>query len=244
MTTATAQFERAPTPGSSAQRGELALALQEAFTVAVRLRANRQVAADATSFRAHVKQLLTNADRDARARGYDADSVKLAIYAFVAFLDESVLNSNQPMFAEWPRQPLQEEVFGDHVAGENFYRYLGDLLARQDSDHLADLLEVFQLCLLLGFRGRYGSDAAGLHTIQAQVREKIARIRGGSPPLSSAWRPPENETIAYITDPWFRRLSITALALLGFTLVLWIVYRLMLGSGVAEIRSLAERLGA
>ena len=34
------------------RRGQLAMALQEAFTVAVRLRADRQVAADADSFRA------------------------------------------------------------------------------------------------------------------------------------------------------------------------------------------------
>ena len=48
-------------------RGRLALALQEAFTVAVRLRANRQVAADADSFRAQIRHLLSAADRDARA---------------------------------------------------------------------------------------------------------------------------------------------------------------------------------
>jgi type VI secretion system protein ImpK len=106
----------------TANRGDLALALQEAFTVAVRLRAGRQVAADATSFRAHIKQLLGAADQRARAAGYDGDTVKLAVYAFIALLDESVLTSGQPMFAEWARQPLQEEVFGEHMAGENFFR--------------------------------------------------------------------------------------------------------------------------
>jgi len=241
MTTATLEFPRATVSSGSPRRGELALTLQEAFTVAVRLRANRQVAADAGSFRAHVKQLLAAADRDARNAHYDADSVKLAIYAYVAFLDESVLNSNQPMFADWPRQPLQEEIFGDHVAGENFYRYLADLLARQDSEDLADLLEVFHLCMLLGFRGRYGADAAGLHAVQAQVREKIARIRGGPPALSSAWRPPD-EVISSAKDPWIRRLGVAALGLLVLAIVLWAGYRLALGSGASELRGLADRL--
>src|SRR5690606_17285143 len=95
-----------------ARRGELALALQEAFTVAVRLRTNRQVAANAQSFRAHVKQLLDGAHRHAAHAGYNPELIRLAIYAYIAFLDESVLNSGQAMFAEWPRQPLQEEVFG------------------------------------------------------------------------------------------------------------------------------------
>ncbi|MGH7505688.1 MAG: DotU family type IV/VI secretion system protein, partial [Longimicrobiales bacterium] len=80
----------------ASRRGELALALQEAFTVAVRLRTNRQVAANADAFRAHVKQLLGAADRQARGAGYDADLVRLAVYAYIAFLDESVLNSSQP----------------------------------------------------------------------------------------------------------------------------------------------------
>src|SRR5690606_10520389 len=155
MTTSTQDHPPRTTAAQNPRRGQLALALQEPFTVAIRLRANRQVAADADSFRAHIKQLLGAADRAARRLGYDGGDVRLAVYAFIAFLDESVLNSNQPMFAAWPRQPLQEEIFGEHMAGENFFRYLDDLLARQDSEDLADLLEVYQLCMLLGFRGRY-----------------------------------------------------------------------------------------
>src|SRR5687767_14449420 len=144
MTTATLSQPRIRET-TAATRGELALALQEAFTVAVRLRAGRQVAADAASFRVHVKQLLASADQRARAAGYDGDTVKLAVYAYIALLDESVLNSAQPMFAEWSRQPLQEEVFGEHMAGENFFRTVQELLARQDSEAVADLLEVYQL---------------------------------------------------------------------------------------------------
>ena len=83
----------------------------------MRLRANRQTAADADSFRAHLKQLLATADDQARRSGYDQGTVKRAIYAVTVFLDESVLNSSQPMFADWPRKPLQEEIFGGHMGG-------------------------------------------------------------------------------------------------------------------------------
>ena len=97
------------------RRGTLALVLQEALTAIVRLRANRQAAADAESFRAHLKQLLATADDQSRRAGYDQGTVKRAIYAATVFLDESVLNSSQPMFADWPRKPLQEEIFGGHI---------------------------------------------------------------------------------------------------------------------------------
>lgn len=232
----------APATPHGERRGGLAAALQEAFTVAVRLRANRQVAADADSFRIQIKQLLAAADRDARHAGYDAEFVRLAIYAFVAFLDESVLNSAQPMFAAWPRQPLQEEVFGDHVAGETFFRHLEDLLGRQDSEDLADLLEVYLLCLLLGFRGRYGTAEPG--TLQARTRaiqEKIERSRGPRGDLSPAWVPPA-EAIALPRDPWTRRLGIAAIAGFALALTLFLGFRLALHTGLTEVRELVSQL--
>ena len=97
-------LQAAPVNPAPQRRGRLALALQEALTAGARLRANRQVAADADSFRNQVKHLLGRADQEARQAGYDPADVKLAIYGYIAFLDESVLNSGQPMFAGWPRR--------------------------------------------------------------------------------------------------------------------------------------------
>jgi type VI secretion system protein ImpK len=211
-----------------------------AFTVAVRLRAGRQVAADATSFRVHIKQLLAAADQRARASGYDGDTVKLAVYAFIALLDESVLTSAQPMFADWARQPLQEEVFGEHMAGENFFRNVQDLLARQDSDAVADLLEVYQLCMLLGFNGRYGAAIRpACNAVTTTMQDKIQRIRGSAPvELVPDWQLPAHEDVVLGRDPWARRLSIAAAATFGLALVLYVLYRVLLGSGLAELRSL------
>lgn len=211
------------------------MALQEAFTVAVRLRANRQAAADPDSFRAHMKNLLASADREARQAGCDGEHVKLAIYAVVAFLDESVLNSPEPAFAGWARKPLQEEIFGDHVAGEAFFRKLDVLLAQQDSEALADVLEVFLLCLRLGFRGRYGSGAGEqLHGLMDTVQRKIDRIRGPSPELSPDWRPPA-DAVAVGADPWLSRLGIGAAGAFILVLVLYGAFRLSLRSGSSEL---------
>jgi type VI secretion system protein ImpK len=241
--TATMEFAAPSSPAAPQRRGQLALSLQEAFTVAVRLRSNRQVAADAQSFRAHIKQLLAGADRDARGAGYDGASVKLAVYAFIAFLDESVLNSSQPMFAEWPRQPLQEEVFGDHMAGETFFRYLQELLGRQDSEETADILEVFQLCMLLGFRGRYAAQPGELNALMSQVQSKISRIRGESRRLSPTWPLPEGEAPPAARDPWLRRLGLAAAGTLALALILFLAYSLFLHSGITDVRALVARLG-
>ena len=230
-------------PQTPQRRGSLAIALQEALTAGARLRANRQVAADADSFRVQIKHLLGRADQDARQAGYDPADVKLAIYGYIAFLDESVLNSAQPMFAGLARQPLQEEIFGDHRAGQVFFLHLDELLARPDSDDLADVLEVYQLCMLLGFRGRYGAaDDGGLRTRLQAVHQKIERIRGRVGSLSPAATLPLDDLLPETRDPWLRRLLILAGSLLALTLVLYVVFRISLGNQVGDLRDFAAQL--
>ena len=222
-----------------AQRGLLAIVLQEVLTAVGRVRANRQSVTDAATFRNHIKQLLSGAHEEARRAGYASEDVKLAIYAIVMFLDESILNSPLPALAGWSRKPLQEELFGEHMGGEVFFENLRTLIGRQDSEELADVLEVYQLCLLLGFRGRYG--AAGQSEVQRWVgaaAEKIARVRGAPRELVPGWAPPERETFPVQRDPWIRRLAFAALGLASTAIVIWVVLRITLGSWISQLQSL------
>jgi type VI secretion system protein ImpK len=224
------------------RRGQLALCLQESFTVLVRLRTGRQVAASGDAFRQQVKGLLAAADRDARRLGYSGEDVRLAIYAFIAFLDESVLNSSQSMFAGWAKQPLQEEVFGDHVAGETFYRNLAQLLAQQDSEDLGDALEVYLLCLLLGFRGKYAVDPGRLEGSIGVIQERLLRIRGGIPPLAPDASLPTAEVPDAAADPWLPRLVRAAGGTLVLAILLYAAYRFSLGSTMGDLRALTAGL--
>jgi type VI secretion system protein ImpK len=234
--------DRPRATGDVSRRGLLALSLQEAFTTVTRLRANRQVAADAESFRVRIKQVLAAAEGEARQAGYGADDVRLGLFAVIAFLDETVLNSGQAMFADWPRRPLQEEVFGVHMAGELFFQYLQQLLSRPDSEDVADLLEVYELCLLLGFKGRYSaSRGAELQVLAAQVSEKIERVHGGIGELSPAWRPSSTE-IAQPDDRWVPRLIAGAAAAVVLALVLYAGFAISLHSGTSEVAGLTTQL--
>ena len=215
-------------------RGRLALSLQEALTAISRHRAGKQVAADAESFRAQFKQLLRAADDEARAAGYAEADVRLALFAVVVFLDESIMSAPQPMFAQWPRRPLQEEIFGGSTGGELFFQYLQQLLGRQESEPLADALEVYQLCLLLGFRGRYGGREDEAQMLAARLGEKIDRARGGASPLAPAWRPLQ-QPLTTGRDPMVKRLLTAGIVVLGLTLVLYVVYAIVLHSGVSDI---------
>jgi type VI secretion system protein ImpK len=221
--------------------GALALALQEAFIVAIRLRSQRQVAADPASFRQHVKQLVSVADHEARQLGYDPAYISRAVYAYLAFLDESVLGSRQASFTEW--QPLQADVFRDHNAGETFFQYLDELLGHQDSAPLADLLEVYQLCMLLGFRGRFGAAGqSGLQEKTITTAEKIRRIRGSEKELSPSWALPEGEVVEAPRDRWLPLLAALAAGALALCVVVFLVSWLSLRSRTAEVTEVLSQL--
>ena len=241
MAPAVPKGPQAPVGPPQPRRGQLALVLQEILTAIVRVRANRQVAADAESFRTHVKQVLSAAEQEARRLGYSSDDVRFALFAVVAFLDESVLNSPQPMFADWPRKPLQEEIFGGHLAGEIFFQNLRHLLTRQDSDDLADVLEVYQLCMLLGFHGRYStSETSELQMLMARVSDTMLRIRGGFGEFSPMWQPEAARVSARTPDFLGRVLSVAAATIILLTGALFVVFWTLEQRGVDDFRTIAS----
>jgi type VI secretion system protein ImpK len=219
----------------------LALIFQELITVGERLRSNRQSVADATTFRAQIWAAVRTANDTARNRGYAQEDIELAIFAVIAFVDESILNLRHPIFADWPRQPLQEERYGHHVAGEIFFQNLQKLLTRTDSAQLADLLEVYYLCLLLGFAGRYSLGGRGeLRAIMQQTADKLQRIRQTSAILSPDCQPPGDQVKRVSGDPVARWLMFAAIACAVLVIALFIVFHVMLGHGVDRLQQTAQ----
>ena len=233
-----------PSPGVQATQpphsGNLALTFQEMLTVIVRLRANRQVVNDAESFRTNMRAALKVAGTEAASQGYNADYIKFASFAVIAFLDESILNSGNPVFTDWPRRPLGEELFGSHLAGEIFFQGLERLLTAKDSMELGDLLEVYYLCLLLGYRGRYGvSGPESPRAIMDALGDKIRRIRGPLPPLSPDWTPGVGAP-PKTRDPWIRRLLLLGIACLVLTIALFAAFNLSLTSNSQSLISQSQ----
>lgn len=219
-------------PSAAGRRPEnLALLYQEVLTAIERLRGNRQGVTDANAFRHHTREALKTAAQHAMAAGYTADDVKLATFAAVAFLDESVLNSQNAIFADWVRQPLQAEMFGTQIAGEVFFQNLQQLLGRSDSQDLADLLELHYLCLVLGFGGRYSAGNRGeLNQVMTMTADKIRRIRGPFAPLSPNAAPPADR-VATGSDPLVRTLGIAAAICAILMVLLFVVYKVVLSNG-------------
>jgi type VI secretion system protein ImpK len=230
----------------------LASCYENAITTILRLAALQQQAVpNAEGFRASIRAALKSAMEQAKALGYTSEINQLAFFASVALLDESVLKLQSPAFADWAQRPMQEEMFGHNRAGEVFFEHLRGLLARQDSQETADCLEVYCLCMLLGFKGQYALSSGGTGYFQGggassasrpsgeiqalirQAREKINRIRGPIAFLPAAAPLPEVKQKAAI-DRWSRGLGIAALCLLALVVVAYVGFWIILSSGASQ----------
>ncbi|UVW30327.1 type IVB secretion system protein IcmH/DotU [Massilia sp. H6] len=132
---------------------------------------------DKVAFADNMTAFLADVDRQAKALGISAEDVTAAKYAFCSAVDEIILRSSFDVREAWETRPLQLRVFGDQLAGEHFFHRLEDLRAK-GVVHV-EALEVFHMCLLLGFQGRYALDGRDkLDYLVARLGDEIARMRG------------------------------------------------------------------
>jgi type VI secretion system protein ImpK len=208
-------------PGErSASFENLALLYQGLLTGIARLQSERQHITNGESFRRRTKGTLQEIERVAVAAGYDTDEVRDTHFAVVALLDSVVLHSNDPVRVEWERRTLQEELFGQRDAGVVFFDKLEHFRVQHDSQRLADILEVYLLCLLLGFEGRYSGSLRGdLDSISERIARRIDEIRGISRQLSPAGSLPPEPNIPALPRRRSHRLRTAAFASLLFALL-------------------------
>src|SRR5271166_1737773 len=212
----------------------IAISFQEVFTAIVRLRYNRQTVTSAESFRSQMMQALAAAEQDARSRSYSPEDVNQVKFALVAFLDETA----HSCLANWRSVAL--ELYGHLLAGEVFFQELQECLNRSDSPETADLLEVYYLCLLLGFKGRYAA-GGDLHSIMAGIQEKIRRVRGPSMALSPRGGIPADAVRLVQSDPWVRRLGIACIVICLLALAIFLISKFLLVSGASDLSTSAAQ---
>ena len=152
--------------------------LQEGFYLLFMLK-NGSAPPGEAAFLDNITAYLAEFDREARklrAQGEDIDDAK---YAFCAALDEIILSSPFPVRFAWERRPLQLVIFGDQLAGEHFFDRLEAL--RSTGGARLPALQVFHMCLLIGFRGKYALDAGDkLAYMTARLGDEIAHLQGKS----------------------------------------------------------------
>jgi type VI secretion system protein ImpK len=224
-------------------RQNMALLLQEPLAAAARIRRGEGVS-DAGFFRNRLIDNLRTAEEQARLHPYSGKDAKLAIFAVAAALDETILASREPVFAEWHRRPLCLEVFGTNLGGEIFFDNARLLLDRDNTPDTADVLEVYLLCLLLGFAGKHkNNDAPEIRQLTRTIREKIDRIRQAGYGLPASWElPPERTQVR--SDSVARMLKIGAVAALCLVLAVFAASKAHLVSAVSAVANVGAAAGS
>ncbi|MFM0003315.1 MULTISPECIES: type IVB secretion system protein IcmH/DotU [Paraburkholderia] len=145
---------------------------------------------DAQEFSQRIQQFLGDFERGAKKLNASAEDVYASKFAFCAAIDESVLSSTFRIRTEWERRPLQLVLFGEQLAGEKFFQYLEECRA-QGAARLQSL-EVFHMCLLLGYQGKYLLEGPEkLAYLTARIGDEIAHLKGKRAQFAPHWPLPD-----------------------------------------------------
>lgn len=143
----------------------------------------------APEMRQRVSALLDQmAVRGAEA-GLTRDDVEDARYAIVAFIDEQIFQSPWSGKQDWLLEPLQLVYYNENTAGEGFFQRLQAIESRPERMHV---LQVYYLCLALGFQGMYAVKSPDARNAFVEgLAAKIARAMPASDVASPHGVPPD-----------------------------------------------------
>ncbi len=139
--------------------------------------------------RTGIDALFRRMEKEGLSQGFSPEDLQAAKYALVAVIDETISRSDWTSKSEWYDHPLALEYFGENTAGSEFFNKLEDI--RREARKKAGLLEVYYICLSLGFEGKYAFNPNEIVPLTAQVGRELRALRPGGADLSPSWRPPE-----------------------------------------------------
>lgn len=147
------------------------------FQLTVAFRTGDRGAKLAEDYGQQLKIALDNLEQSAFTKQINPFEVQQIKYALAAFIDEAILNSAWPQRSSWMGKPLQLQYFGEHSAGEGFFKRLSEL--RQGGNQYINILEVYYVCLQFGFEGMYRMQGLEkLLALQVDLRSQIEISHG------------------------------------------------------------------
>jgi type VI secretion system protein ImpK len=145
---------------------------------------------DPAGLRARTMEAVQRFESRARGQGLADQTVLTARYVLCALLDEAVLATPWGATSVWSGQGMLVTFHKEAWGGEKFFLALEHLL-QSPGAHL-HLLELFYLCLALGFRGRYQARQGGaeaLEELRHQLYQVLRQQRGEpEPELAPQWQ--------------------------------------------------------
>lgn len=187
------------------------------FTLVLNLRDSAEFG-DAERLRDRVRMLLKKSKQEALESGVPSDDIRAAEFALVAFADESILSSDWSQKDRWVARPLQLQLYDRYDAGEAFFDRLEEL--RTQPSMRPEVLEVYYLCMTLGFKGKYQLHGQETYrTLIEETYEDLARTPGlGETSLSPHGEPRDQiaTEVRSKVPPWSVAAGAAVIALLVY----------------------------
>ncbi len=204
----------------------------------------QQPTRDYPAFRARIVQLIDEAGSLGRKYGFSNDACDAALFAVAAWLDEAVLSSAWSEVGRWQKEPLQAIYFRTTRAGLEFFTRLDALPPQQ-----REIREVYVLCLLLGFKGRYVYQTDRGMRIAAQQKQlallmndpALLRLEEGGQLFPSAYPGARAEGVSKGVGKRWSALTINLVVTPALVvLVLYLVYHAVLSRMVQDFSVLLK----
>jgi len=130
---------------------------------------------DPASLHQALRTRITRAREQAIQLGVAQNDADDITYALVALADEVAI-ARTPLRDAWLPHMLQIQLFQENNAGEGFFQRLE---AAAHSPGRLEVLAVYYVCLLFGFRGRYSISGAEIELQELVDSVRLALTRGG-----------------------------------------------------------------
>lgn len=206
------------------------------FELVLRLRAETLV--PSPDLRPTVHALLEEMEQRAATLRYSEKQIKDVKFALAAFVDETVMTTSSSLREEWEKFPLQLEYFGEQLAGVKFFEKLDELIKSIKTD--AEVVEVYYLCMLLGFKGKYKVYMEDqlqevIKSTAAQLRT-VGRLQDSD--LSPHWRVSDQpKPRVYPGLPLWLKIGVSSIVVV--TILIYLVILLLIKS---DVRTATEQL--
>jgi len=166
----------------------------DCFALVLQLRATEDFGPP-DMLRERLTELLREAERAAQGQGIAAAETRSASFALVSFIDETILSSNWRHKESWLTDPLQKQLYDRTDAGEEFFSRVEEMLEHPQRD--AEVLEVYYLCMTLGFKGKYQLHSQGqLRALIETIREQLRKAAGFTAATLAPHGTPDDQAVA------------------------------------------------
>lgn len=184
---------------------------------------------DIPSLRARLIAKIQEFDNRCAQLQVPDDQRTIARYALCTVFDECAQQTPWGGTANWAQQSLLINFFSDNWGGEKFFQMLAKMM--ETPARYQSMLELFYVCLSLGFMGKYQLAETGGRQALADVRERLYQV------IRSARGEPD-KTLA---TQW-RGLSVAGSGFRGFAVFGAVIATLLIGC-LALYATLAFTLG-